>query len=155
MLCASRHLRLVLIINFFSWIILNLSLNYNKTVWHVFVNKTIVSLIISDITVCASLYFWLHYKPDMIFPFFSIISITFFSVSWKIVLKHFKDIKWRQKICCVITNCRKMFIMEFHYWFNIFQLDGIHLSLFVWKYIFSILFVLESHLDLVVHLEFP
>ena len=35
-----------------------------------FVNKMIVSLIISDTTVCASLYFWLHYKPDMIFHFF-------------------------------------------------------------------------------------
>ena len=29
----------------------------------------IVSLIISDTTVCASLYFWLHYKPDMISTF--------------------------------------------------------------------------------------
>ena len=38
---------------------------------------------------------------------FSIISIIFFSVSWKIVLKHFKDIKWRQKICCLITNWRE------------------------------------------------
>ena len=153
MLCASRHLRLVL--NIFSWIIFNLSLNYNKSVWHVFVNKMVVSLIISYTTVMCFFVFLVTLQTRYDLSFFSIISIIFFSVSWKIVLKHFKDIKWRQKICCVITNCRKMFIMEFHYWFNIFQLDGIHLSLFLWKYIFSNLFVLESHLDLVVHLEFP
>ena len=38
---------------------------------------------------------------------FSIISIIFFSVSWKIVLKPIKNIKWRQEICCMITNWRK------------------------------------------------
>ena len=54
----------------FSCIILSLPLNYNKTFCHVLVNKRIVSLIISDTTVFASLYFWLHYKPDMISHFF-------------------------------------------------------------------------------------
>ena len=38
----------------FNRIILSLSLYYNKTVWHVLVHKMIVSLIISDTTVCAS-----------------------------------------------------------------------------------------------------
>ena len=71
MLCTGRYLHPLLKI--FSWIILSLSLHHNKTVWHVWVNKMVVSLIISDTTVCASLYFWLHYKPDMIshlFPLF-------------------------------------------------------------------------------------
>ena len=76
----------------FSWIILSLSLHYNKTVWHVLVNKMIVSLIISHTAVCASLYFWLHYKPDMISHFFPL----FLSSQ-----------KWRQEICCVITNWRE------------------------------------------------
>ena len=109
--CASRYFRPLLKI--FSWIISSLSLNYNKTVWHVFVNKMVVSLIISDITVFAPLYFWLHYKPDMIFHFFLLFLSFFFSVSWKIVLKHFKDIKWRQKICCVITTCISLLIQYF------------------------------------------
>ena len=76
----------------FSWIILSLSLHYNKTVWHVLVNKMIVSLIISHTAVCASLYFWLHYKPDMISHFFPL----FLSSQ-----------KWRQEICCMITNWRE------------------------------------------------
>ena len=97
-LCTGRYFRLLR--KKFHWIILSLSLHYNKTVWHVLVNKMIVSLIISDTTVCASLHFWLHNKPDMIFHFFSIISIIFFSVSWIIVLKHFKNIKWRRDLLC-------------------------------------------------------
>ena len=81
---------------------LSLSLHYNKTVWHALINKMIVSVIISDTTVCASLHFWLHYKPDMIFPNF-----PYFPVSWKILLNTFKNIKWRQEIHCVITNWRE------------------------------------------------
>ena len=44
-----------------------------------------------------------RYDPSL----FSIISIIFFSVSWKIVLKPFKNIKWRQKIHSMITNWRE------------------------------------------------
>ena len=125
----------------FSWIILSLSLHYNKTVWHVLVNKMIVSLIISHTAVCASLYFWLHYKPDMISHFFPL----FLSSQ-----------KWRQEICCVITNWRENvhhgISQLIQYFFNWIVFTT---SFFLWKYIFSILFVLETPSDLGVHLEFP
>ena len=58
----------------FSWIILSLSLHYNKTVWHVLVNKMIVSLIISHTAVCFFAFLvTLQTRYDL--SLFSIISI--------------------------------------------------------------------------------
>ena len=96
MLSTGRYLRPLL--KMFSWIILSLSLLCNRTVKHVLVNKIIVSWIISDTTVCVNQIWSLTF-----FPLF----LSSFSHYLKNSFETFLNIKWRQEICCIITNWRK------------------------------------------------
>ena len=145
MLSTGRYLRPLL--KMFSWIILSLSLLCNRTVKHVLVNKIIVSWIISDTTVCVNQIWSLTFFPLFLSSFSHYLENSF---------ETFLNIKWRQEICCIITNWRKNVYhgisQLIQYFFNWIVFAT---SFFLWKYIFSILFVLETPSDLGVHLEFP
>ena len=131
----------------FSWIILSLCLRCNRTVWHVLVNKTIVFWIINDTTVCVNRIWSFNFFHYFFHLFLSILKNS---------LETLLNIKWRQMICCVITNWRENvhhgISQLIQYFFNWIVFTT---SFFLWKYIFSILFVLETPSDLGVHLEFP
>ena len=96
MLSTGRYLRPLL--KMFSWIILSLSLLCNRTVKHVLVNKIIVSWIISDTTVCVNEIWSLTFFPLFLSSFSHYLENSF---------ETFLNIKWRQEICCIITNWRK------------------------------------------------
>ena len=96
MLSTGRYLRPLL--KMFSWIILSLSLLCNRTVKHVLVNKIIVSWIISDTTVCVNQIWSLTFFPLFLSSFSHYLENSF---------ETFLNIKWRQEICCIITNWRK------------------------------------------------
>ena len=96
MLYTGRYLRPLL--KMFSWIILSLSLLCNRTVKHVLVNKIIVSWIISDTTVCVNQIWSLTFFPLFLSSFSHYLENSF---------ETFLNIKWRQEICCIITNWRK------------------------------------------------
>ena len=124
----------------FSWIILSLSLHYNKIVWHVLVNKIIVSLIISHTAVCFFAFLvTLQTRYDL--SLFSIISI----ISEMKTRDLLHDHKLKGK-------CSSWNLTTDSIFFNWIVFTS---SFFLWKYIFSILFVLETPSDLGVHLEFP
>ena len=111
------------------------------------VNKTIVSWIVSDTTVCVNQIWSFTFCHYFYHLFLSILKNSF---------ETFLNIKWRQKICCMITNGRENVYhgisQLIQYFFNWIVFTT---SFFLWKYIFSILFVLETPSDLGVHLEFP
>ena len=115
-----------------SWIILGWSLHYNKTLWHVLVSKIIVSIVISDMCFFG----FLFTLQTRCFSLFVIISIIFSSVSWKIVLKPFKNIQWRQEIPCAITNWRKNVDNGISQLIQYFSIElYLQLVSFSWKYV--------------------